>query len=493
MSSPLPSERPVTATDLLHAGLESSPFVLMLEGSDGKETPLSCEELIRVIPGKRLVCRGEWGGKGVFVKLYLGNNKHWQAELQGLKALHAAAIAAPLVVHAGTADHGAIDVILLEPVLAARTFEAAWEQAQAESVRIGLLEQAARTIARHHSAGLEQQDIHLDNFLLSGDQLYTIDGGGIHISRHGELSIRQSRDNLALFLAQFYPRFDYLSAAVLAAYSNERGWAEEVVTAAKLQRRIGHFRRRRRRHFLNKVLRNCTAFACDRNWRYFRVYDRSMASGKMLEFFADPDVSLRHPEMRYLKQGNTCTLWLARVDGRQLVVKRYNIKGLAHRIGRAFRRTRAAVSWKNAHRLGMYGISTARPVALLEQRLGPLRGKAWYISEYVEGDDVLQLCTQPAPQVAAIRAATQQVVELLWQLAQCRISHGDMKGSNFILAAGEPVLIDLDAMQEHVSRLLFHSAQRRDVQRFMRNWDGCPEVAVMFNKMMRSKKLVSES
>jgi serine/threonine-protein kinase RIO1 len=106
---------------------------------------------------------------------------------------------------------------------------------------------------------------------------------------------------------------------------------------------------------------------------------------------------------------------------------------------------------------------------------------------------VLQLCTQPAPQVAVIRAATQQVVELLWQLAQCRISHGDMKGSNFILAAGEPVLIDLDAMQEHVSRLLFHSAQRRDVQRFMRNWDGCPEVAVMFNKMMRSKKLVSES
>jgi hypothetical protein len=113
MSSPLPSERPVTATDLLHAGLESPPFVLMLEGSDGKETPLSCEELIRVIPGKRLVCRGAWGGKDVFVKLYLGSSKHWQSELRGLQALHAAAIAAPRVVHAGTADHGTVHVILL--------------------------------------------------------------------------------------------------------------------------------------------------------------------------------------------------------------------------------------------------------------------------------------------------------------------------------------------------------------------------------------------
>ena len=55
-------------------------------------------------------------------------------------------------------------------------------------------------------------------------------------------------------------------------------------------------------------------------------------------FLEDPDASLKSPDTRYLKQGNTCTLWLTRVDGRQLVVKRYNIKGLVHRFGRAFRR-----------------------------------------------------------------------------------------------------------------------------------------------------------
>lgn len=493
MSNPLPSERPAAAADLVHVGLESPPFVLQLDVPQGREPRLDCRRVIRAVPGKRLVCRGEWGNATVYVKLYLGTDKHWQFELRGLAALHGAGIEAPAVIHSGTADHGAVHVILLQPVSEARTFEVAWEQARDEPTRIGLLEQAARTIARHHRAGLVQRDIHLDNFLLSSGRLYTIDGGGIEIAGREELPVRQSRRNLALFLAQFYPRFDGLSAAALAAYRDERTWATDAISLAGLQRAIQLARRRRRRHFLRKVFRNCTAFGSDRSWRCFRVYDRTMASGKMLEFLADPDASLRQPGTRHLKQGNTCTLWLAHVDGRWLVVKRYNIKGLAHRLGRAFRRSRAAVSWKNAHRLGMYGIATARPVALLEQRLGPLRGRAWYVSEYVEGDAALQLCSQTTAPPAAVRADARQLVELLEQLAQCRISHGDMKGSNFIMAAGGPVMIDLDAMREHVSVWLYRRARRRDMQRFMRNWDGCPGVASLFRELMQNGKRVSES
>lgn len=478
MSTPRLSEKPATAADLVHVGHESRPFSLVPEGAEGSDAVLRCRDIIRVLPGRRMVCRGEWHGQEVFVKLYLGGNRHWRLELQGLTALHAAGIPAPRIVHSGTADRGAIHFILLEPVSPVRTFEVAWQQAQDEAARLGLLEQAAHTIARHHRAGLEQRDIHLDNFLLAGDRLYTIDGGGIRVSGRAGLSTRLSRDNLALFLAQLYPRFDRLAASVLEAYRRERGWAEGVLTPADLQRRIRHFRRRRLRRFLKKVFRNCSAFACARSWRHFLVYDRAMASPEMLAFFADPDASLRFADMRYLKQGNTCTLWLARVDGRQYVVKRYNIKGLSHRIGRALRRTRAAVSWANAHRLGMYGIATARPVALLEHRLGPLRGRAWYISEYVAGNDALQLCHRPMPALA------RQVLDLLEQLALCRISHGDMKGSNFILSERGPVIIDLDAMHEHVSGRNFRRMRRRDLQRFMRNWDDCPETAGFFREAL---------
>ena len=168
------------------------------------------------------------------------------------------------------------------------------------------------------------------------------------------------------------------------------------------------------------------------------------------------------------------------------------MKSLGHRFGRAFRNTRAAVSWRNAHRLWMYGILSARPVALIEERFGPLRGRAWYISEFVAGDDAGTLCGQTSLDQAGIKAAGQQVTGLLAQLALSGISHGDMKATNFILSEQGAVVIDLDAMRRHVAPESFRRAQRRDLARFMRNWEDCPGTRAMFTEMMTAKKLVTE-
>jgi len=333
-------------------------------------------------------------------------------------------------------------------------------------------------------AGLEQRDIHLDNFLLSDERLYTLDGGGIHLSGDGELSVRQSVDNLALFFAQFYPQFDALIEAAFQTYTRRRAWGAGTVTYARLQQRVRFFRNKRLRRYLKKIFRDCSAFDCIKNWRKYSVCDRTLATGEMLDFLADPDASLQSGDMKYLKQGNTCTLWAVRVDQRMLVVKRYNIKGVAHRISRAFRATRAAVSWKNAHRLTMYEILTARPVALVEERFGPVRGRAWYISEYVQGDNARALCGRPVAGLIDPQLAGASVVDLLQQLASCRIIHGDMKATNLILSDHGAAVIDLDAMHEHDSDAVFKRLHHRDLDRFMRNWEGCPEVGAFFRKSL---------
>ena len=493
MNSPPLTDTPVSAAALVQMGRRPGPFVLALDGQVGESALLRCYEVVRAMPGKRLVCRGEWQGNDVFVKLYFGGDKYWRAECQGLQALSDNSITAPAVLHAGTADQGALHIILLEAIQPAVTLETAWAEAGDEAARITLLQQAVDCIASHHCAGLEQRDIHLNNFLLSGDCLYTLDGGGIHDAGVDELPVKRSRDNLALFFAQFYPDDDALIEAVLPVYLQRRSWNREVLPGAKLQERVHHFRRGRLRRFLKKIFRDCSAFKCEHSWRTFRVYDRSMASAEMVEFLADPDASLQHPDVRYLKQGNTCTLWTTRVDGRQLVVKRYNIKGLSHRFGRAFRNTRAAVSWMNAHRLWMYGILTARPVALVEERFGPVRGRAWYISEFVAGNDASSLCGQTTLDRAGQIRAGQQVTDLLAQLALSSLSHGDMKATNFILSQQGAVVIDLDAMQKHDAAESFRRAQRRDLMRFMRNWEDCPEIKAMFTEMMHNKNLVAES
>jgi tRNA A-37 threonylcarbamoyl transferase component Bud32 len=480
MSSPHPSERPVTAAALVQTGRQPGPFVLALDDQTGTAGCVSCDEVVRAIPGKRLVCRGAWQGRSVYIKVYLGPDKYWQAECRGLQALKENGIAAPAVLHMGTADKGALHIIVLAAIEPAQTLALAWEQARDEAARIKLLKLAVSTIARHHQAGLEQRDIHLNNFLLSAEQLYTLDGGGIRVSGDAGLSDRHSRDNLARFFAQLYPRFDDLIAVVLPDYVSQRSWAAGRLSRNELLQRVHFFRRRRQRHFLKKVFRDCSAFICKKSWRSFQVVDRELASPALLELLADPDASLQQADARYLKQGNTCTLWSVTVGGQQLVVKRYNIKGLTHRISRALRRTRASTSWKNAHRLAMYGILTARPVALLEERFGPLRGKAWYVSEYMQGDNVQTLCRQPAEGSMDTQLAGASIVALLQQLAHCRISHGDMKASNFILSAHGAAVIDLDAMREHISDAVLQRSQQRDLIRFMRNWEDCPEIAAFF-------------
>jgi tRNA A-37 threonylcarbamoyl transferase component Bud32 len=493
MNSPPLTDTPVSAAALVQMGRRPGPFVVALDGQAGEAALLSCHEVVRAIPGRRLVCSGEWHGKDVFIKLYFDGDKYWRAESRGLQALGDNGIKAPTVLYTGTADDGALHVIVLETIQPAVTLEAALSTVADAAARIALLQQAVDCIACHHRAGLEQRDIHLNNFLLSGEHLYTLDGGGIHAAGVDELPVRQSRDNLALFFAELYPDDDALIEAVLPVYLQRRSWSREVLPGAQLQEHVQHFRRRRLRRFLKKVFRDCSAFKCERSWQTFRVYDRSMASTEMVEFLADPDASLQRADAQYLKQGNTCTLWTTRVGGRQLVVKRYNIKGLRHRLGRAFRMTRAAVSWMNAHRLGMYGILTAPPVALIEERFGPLRGRAWYISEFVAGEAASSLCGQTVLDKAGLLRAGQQVTDLLAQLALSSLSHGDMKATNFILSRQGVVVIDLDAMQKHVAPESFRRAQRRDLLRFMRNWEDCPGIKAMFTEMMRNKNLVTDT
>ena len=472
-------------------GRHPGPFMLALDDQQGAAAQVSCDEVVRAIPGKRLVCRGTWQGQPVYIKVYLGPDKYWQAECRGLRALHENGIAAPALLHAGTADHGALHVIVLAAIEPAQTLACAWEQAIDQTVRIGLLRLALSTLAMHHRAGLEQSDIHLNNFLLSGGRLYTLDGGGIRSHGKAGLSLRRSRDNLARFFAQLYPRFDALIEAVLPDYASQRSWPAGRISVAVLRRRVRHFRRRRQRHFLKKIFRDCSAFICQKDWRSFRVCDRLLATPELQGLLADPDASLQRADARYLKQGNTCTLWTVSISGRPLVVKRYNIKGLAHRLGRLLRRTRASTSWKNAHRLAMYGIHGARPVALCERRFGPLRGKAWLIMEYLAGDDITRLCEASHTDGEATKQVVSEMTSLLAQLAQCRISHGDMKATNVIQSSQGLAIIDLDAMREHRSEAAFRRAQQRDLQRFLLNWQQCPSLEALFRESLQNNNRVT--
>ncbi|MBM3855578.1 MAG: protein kinase family protein, partial [Verrucomicrobia bacterium] len=180
---------------------------------------------------------------------------------------------------------------------------------------------------------------------------------------------------------------------------------------------------------------------------------------------ADPDAWLE--QGLPLKRGRSATLALVELEGRKLVIKRYNIKSASHALSRAWRPSRAWHSWIEAHRLRFLGIATPRPLALIERRLGPLRGRAWLITEYCEGPNLQDRLAAAENMPAGIDAAVRR---LFAQLAEARIGHGDLKATNFICSGKDLFVLDLDAMRQYDSETAWRKAWRKDRARFLRNW-----------------------
>ncbi len=183
-------------------------------------------------------------------------------------------------------------------------------------------------------------------------------------------------------------------------------------------------------------------------------------------------------EYRYPGTGN--------VGGLRLVVKRYNIKNAWHALKRCFRPSRAWKSWRNAHRLASLGIPTPRPIALVENRWGPLRSKAYFITEYIEAINLNHLLRPGNVEENNLKDLIEQFVAMLQLFADASLSHGDFKATNFLVDAGQISITDLDAMREHRFRWLHRRAFRKDCKRLMKNWKGLPEIEKKFQERLQN-------
>ncbi len=459
----------------------AAPFRLNLT-CDGKSTELVCTVVLRILPGKRLVCSGEWNGKQVVAKFFLdsrGAKRRCSREKRGVAALRDAAIKTPALLYAGAIEPDSTPVLLFRRILEARDLDNAWEDAKDDHQRQELLTRIVAVIACQHEAGLKQDDLHMRNFLLAGNGIYTIDGATVDTRQMGRpLSEAKSLRNLGQVFAQIYPRFDSFILKAFQVYCKKRAWPLRPDLHARLIKEVRNRRNSRKSDYLKKVYRECSAFVCRKGWDHFMVYDRSFHNDAMTSLLDDPDTMIKGRSL--LKDGNTSTVALVEADGHRLVVKRYNIKNTWHGFKRCLRPSRAWVSWHNAHRLLLLGILTPKPIALLEKRWGPFRSKAYFITEYVEGTDAYHLFHSNTAEGIKIEGVAKLFGELLRLLADARISHGDFKATNFIVANGGLFLTDLDAMCEHQFVWRFRSAFRRDCERFMKNWEDLGEVAEIF-------------
>ncbi|MCX7627246.1 MAG: lipopolysaccharide kinase InaA family protein [Methylophilaceae bacterium] len=446
---------------------------------------LECLEIVRRIPGQRIVCRGLWNGQAVYAKLFIGNgaSRHAARDARGARALASQGIATPLLLHAGAIEGQPGQALIFAAIPDSRNAEQAWAVAD-DAQRRRLAAALVDVVAQHHAAGLIQTDLYLRNFLCTENTLYTLDGDGIRVHATA-IPWSRALPNLALLLSKFAMEDDTEIPSLLRVYAARRGWAVTAGMQAALIAKTAAIRIANARRYARKVLRNCTEVQVIQDSSRFMAVRRDRCDATLSQILDDPDGWLERPDCVRLKNGNTCTVGLVSSGGCKIVIKRYNVKSLRHGLSRLARRTRASLSWSNAHLLGMLGIATAPPLALIERRWGPLRRESYYLSEYVEGQDIGQVLADPATPEHRKQEIAARTATLLHKLYRLGICHGDLKTDNLKLAGDQLLLLDLDALRLHRHGPWFERRHARDLKRLLKNWSHDPAIRHLLSAHIR--------
>ncbi len=453
-------------SEMLKSSGRNPPLPLAVELAKGQIVMV--DQWLRILPGKRYVGRGLMAGQPVVIKLFVGKRACQKSnrEVEGIDRLHRAQLKTPNLLEHGQDTTGGAWVVT-EYISGSQTLfdaaglsvDAVFSSSFSDSPRSHSLICAVNvmnSVAKMHLAGLLQADIHPANFLLGGASeqptCWVIDPADIVPAGTSQ----GCEENLALFLAQL-PEIWWRQ--LLRIYSEI---TDSEANCDKVRALAWQAQARRAADLANKSVRSCTLFKVSHDWRRFVALWRQEESllAPLLE-----DLDGWISRSRILKDGGSATVALVRYEGRELVIKRYNLKSWSHRLKRFWRPTRAWHSWMAGHRLRVLGINSPKPLAMIEHRWGPLRGRGYLITEKAEGRDLLELDSASTP-FESVAAAVARMLELFRRHS---ISHGDLKGTN-LLWASELEVIDLDAIRWHEDKARWQRAYQKDCIRLQRNW-----------------------
>ena len=469
------------------AGMDiQMPFFVNIKGKSSFD--LFCFRVLRLIPGKRMVCLCNYNGIRAVAKFFLSKKKgavHCSREEQGINALKKAGVMTPDIIFKGFIAPDGLPILGFQEITPSRDIMDIPETKKTGVQSNKLVGRVIKSIAKQHEAGLCQDDIHKGNFLLTDDEIYSIDGSSVDLRNSGRpLSQTKSLKNLGLFFAQFKPGHDNIIFPAFNEYARKRSWQKNQKLYNCLLKKIKFYRKLRKKRILKKIFRESTAFVCKKNMRNYLICDRKLYTKGMARFFDDPDALL--DKGKILKNGNTSTVALIEIDKKHFVVKRYNIKNPWHALKRCLRHTRAYTSWRNSIMLIFFDILTPKPVAFYEKRFGPFRSTGYFIMEHIDGTDAMTFFQSENIKTCETKKIAARFGGLFKSLADNSISHGDFKATNFIIKNGEIYVIDLDSMQEHRFKWGFKKAFNKDCRRMIKNWSNNIKISDQMSEILRT-------
>ena len=457
------------------------PFTVDLEKGS-----FIAEQVVRLIPGRRMVAFGVWQGKPAVAKLFYDRNhagRHYEKDLAGVEVMVEKKIPTATLKNDGATRDEKVYALIFDRIQKGESLEKIWQMRECIDDVLPTLQAVMIELATQHVLGVMQSDMHMGNFIVGGKIIYTLDGADI-TSQDMMLSREVSMKNLALFLSQLGAGVNGLQEQLFRHYAKARGWLLKPQESREMRLLIKKWNESRWKSYEKKIFRDSSEFISMRRFTMRGTMRRDHAGEEFNQFIQQPDAVFSRSDAVMLKNGRSSTVIKTELDGRELVIKRYNMKNIWHRLRRALRDTRAHQSWRLAQKLNLFYVNTAKPVAYIESNVMGVRGHSYYVTTYVKGQDLKQTLSAAQSQAQSM-SLVGRVSALMRSLVGLEITHGDLKATNILVnEQHQPVFIDLDGAREHLSSVGLHKAWKQEVQRLLQNFDDTPAVREMFRQKL---------
>ena len=428
------------------------PFQLLIRSAfpEKRTESVSCTALLRTIPGRRQIYDAMWNHGAVIVKVFshkISAKRHLKRECDGLSELAKRGLSSPATLFCGKTQDGHWAMVV-EKIADSSTALDIFNKTPDKTDKLNLLVLVCRELAKQHERGILQKDLHLGNFLLDGDKVFLLDPGQMKFLLR-PLNRKKSVSQLAL-LVRYLPASDIDSIRELCQqYFAARNWHIEKLDETFLQKQVAAHRGKIAKKGLKKCLRTSRNFVRIKTSKYVAVIDRDFCQETRAADFIEKIDALMD-EGKILKKGNTCYVSHVTWNGKDIVIKRYNHKGLVYSLRHTIKRSRARRCWLWGHKLLMLGIATPKPLAYIEKRRAGIVWQSYYVTKFVNGQKLSDFLKDSTVTQLQRTTAIAQIEDILSRLWKHKIVHRDLKPSNILIADAGPVLTDLDAMAKHI-------------------------------------------
>ena len=234
------------------------PFQLLIKRRSDKRQAetLICTAPLRIIPGGREVYDALWNGQSVIVKVFsrkIGAKHHFRREWRGLNLLRKRRLNSPEPLFCGRTENGQWAVVVEKIVDSATVFDV-FHKTTKKAEKLDLMVLLCKELARQHNIGVLQRDLHLRNFLLRDNKIFTLDAAKVRFFSH-RVKRQKSISQLAL-LSLDSPTVETESITKLCEeYFKARCWQFEKSDKALFEKQLTLHRKRGIKEGLRKCLR----------------------------------------------------------------------------------------------------------------------------------------------------------------------------------------------------------------------------------------------